>query len=305
MQFVIAISVCNRSFFRWKSLLKDSVNLNNISCLSRAINCISGIVYCFFLWKHIKYILVDDKQLLRDWKTEMEQIKIAICDDEKSELERTERILKQYQEVTLCIRTFQSGEALLTCKEQFHVIILDIDMKGINGIEAARQIRQRDKNVKLIYLTNYSDYTTFAFAVHAFAYLLKPVKEDELLFQISEAIEYGIPHPQPKLEFQAEEGIVRIPPSEILFFEYMDRKVLLHTNTKLYHCRKRIHEVAREMEEYHFVMPHKSFVVNLYAVQSIHGYEITLTDGSLIPLSQKKSTAFRMKLNRYLAEERR
>ncbi len=58
------------------------------------------------------------------------------------------------------------------------------------------------------------------------------------------------------------------------------------------------------MEAYGFAMPHKSFVVNLHAVEKIYGYELTLTDGSRIPLSQKKSVQFRRLLNQYLAEER-
>ena len=58
------------------------------------------------------------------------------------------------------------------------------------------------------------------------------------------------------------------------------------------------------MEPYGFAMPHKSFVVNLYAVERIHGYELTLTDGRRIPLSQKKAVQFRGALNQYLAEER-
>ena len=63
-------------------------------------------------------------------------------------------------------------------------------------------------------------------------------------------------------------------------------------------------DLAQVMEPYGFAMPHKSFVVNLYAVQRIHGYEITLTDGRVIPLSQKKSALFRRALNEYLAQER-
>lgn len=94
-------------------------------------------------------------------------IRIAICDDEVSTLHQTIKYLKEYPKVSFAIDTYISGEALLASKENYEIILLDIDMTGINGIETARQIRLHDKNVKLIYITNHSDYTVFALAVHA------------------------------------------------------------------------------------------------------------------------------------------
>ena len=97
---------------------------------------------------------------------------------------------------------------------------------------------------------------------------------------------------------------MRVAASQILYFEYLDRQVLLHTTEHLWHLKRKITDVAQNMAAYGFAMPHKSFVVNLHAVQCIHGYEILLTDGSRIPLSQKKSVQFRRELNEYLAEGR-
>ena len=183
----------------------------------------------------------------------------------------------------------------------YDILLLDIDMEGLDGIETARRIREADKEVRLIYVTNYRDYTIFAFAVHAFAYLLKPVEQEELFAQLDEVCAYGLARSWPELEFHAAEGIVRMETSRILCFEYFDRQVLMHTTDGVLHLKRRITEVAREMAVYGFAVPHKSFVVNLYAVQRIRGYEITLTDGRTIPLSQKKSALFRRELNDYLA----
>lgn len=231
-------------------------------------------------------------------------IKIAVCDDDKKTLRDTLKLLEQYKKLPLSMDAYTSGEALLAAGKKYDILLLDIDMEGLNGIETARRIREADKEVKLIYVTNYSDYTIFAFGVHAFAYLLKPLKAEELYAQLDEVFAYGLSEPEPELEFQAKEGIVRIVPSRILCFEYLGRQVLMYTMEQVWHLKRQITELAREMEAYGFAMPHKSFVVNLYAVQRIHGYEITLTDGSVIPLSQKKSALFRRALNEYLAQER-
>lgn len=231
-------------------------------------------------------------------------IRIAVCDDDEKALQETLELLKGYRKVPLNVDVYTSGEALLAAGKKYDIVLLDIDMDGINGIETARRIRETDREVKLIYSTNYSDYTIFAFGVHAFAYLLKPLKAEELYAQLDEACAYGLFGPEPELEFQAKEGIVHIASSEILCFEYLNRQVLMRSAGQIWHLKRRITELAGEMEHYGFAMPHKSFVVNLYAVQRIHGYEITLTDGSVVPLSQKKSAQFRRALNEYLAGER-
>ena len=231
-------------------------------------------------------------------------IKIAVCDDDEKTLGETLELLRHYEKLPLSADAYTSGEALLAAGKKYDILLLDIDMEGPDGIETARRIREVDKEVKLIYVTNYSDYTIFAFGVHAFAYLLKPLKAEELFAQLDEALAYGLAGPEPELEFLAKEGIVHIVPSRILCFEYLSRQVLMYTEERVWHLKRQITELAREMEGYGFAMPHKSFVVNLYAVQRIHGYEITLTDGRIIPLSQKKSAGFRRALNEYLAQER-
>ena len=231
-------------------------------------------------------------------------IKIAVCDDDPKILKETLELLTQYDRLPVSADAYTSGGALLAAGKKYDILLLDIDMEGLNGIETARRIREADREVKLIYVTNYSDYTIFAFGVHAFAYLLKPLKAEELFAQLDEAFAYGLAGPEKEMEFQAKEGIVRVLPSQILCFEYLERQVLLHTSEQVWHLKRQITELAREMESHGFAMPHKSFVVNLHAVQRIRGYEITLTDGMTVPLSQKKSALFRRALNEYLAQER-
>ena len=70
---------------------------------------------------------------------------------------------------------FILGEALIDAYDFYDAVFLDIDMKGINGIETGRKIRERDHETKIIYLTSYRDYVAGAFEVHAFQYLLKPI----------------------------------------------------------------------------------------------------------------------------------
>ena len=98
--------------------------------------------------------------------------KIAICDDEPAVRKQMEAYFKELESV-FCISYFESGEALLESDVLYDVIFLDIDMKGISGIDTARKIRVRDKKAKIIYVTAYEDFREYAFGVHAFGYLRK------------------------------------------------------------------------------------------------------------------------------------
>lgn len=228
-------------------------------------------------------------------------IKIAICDDDLITLNKTKEIIGGYSQKDLQIYTYKSGEDLLDSKEKFNIIFLDIDMGGINGIETAKTIRVYDKKVKIIYVTNYTDYTSSAFSVHAFGYLVKPIKESELHEQLDEALSYMKEDEECLVEFITEEGIVRIDIKKIYYFEYASRKILMKTSEKTYVIREKISVIYEKMKEFGFEMPHKSFVVNLYNVKSIKGYDVYMMDESRIPLSQKKSTEFRNSLNIYLS----
>lgn len=230
-------------------------------------------------------------------------LKIAICDDEINVLNKTKNIIENYTKFSIEIYTYESGEDLISNYIDFDIIFLDIDMKGINGIEAAKRIREKDKLVKIIYVTNYTDYTSSAFSVHAFGYIVKPVQKNQIYHHLDEAISYMQEEVSEVLEFNTTEGIVRIDLKDIYYFEYKLRKVIMKVNDYSYIIREKISDIGNKMEKYNFVMPHKSFSINLYNVKSVKGYDIHMMDGSIIPLSQKKSTQFRQSLNIYISNK--
>lgn len=104
---------------------------------------------------------------------------IAICDDEQTICGMVCSVIRKWNP-DIKISCFDSGEALLAAYDSFDAIFLDIDMKGMDGVETGRQIRERDHVTRIIYLTAYRDYVAGAFEVHAFQYLLKPISASRL-----------------------------------------------------------------------------------------------------------------------------
>lgn len=229
---------------------------------------------------------------------------VAVCDDNSQITEHLKTTIESFEDISCQVFSFSNGEQLLHSTNSFDVIFLDIDMPGIDGIETARRIRRYDKQMKIIFLTSYSDYVGSAFGVHAFSYLLKPVKKDAIHRQLLEAAEYSLYESAEAStkDFSTLEGVVHLRLNDILYFEYLGREIrILTTGRAVYHMKGRISQLGAEMKPLGFAMPHKSFVVNLYHVKSVKGYEIRMMNEEILPLSQKKSTEFRQTLHEYLS----
>lgn len=159
-------------------------------------------------------------------------LRIAVCDDEEAVCcqikEMLERVVGDCQ-----ITLFSGALPLVSGKINYDLIFLDITMEGMDGIEAGRIIRQKDKQVFLVYVTNLDDYEKYALGVHAFSYLKKPVTQERLAGVLQEVKEYRtyVPGAEKRIEIMSTEGRIRITPRDILFCEYESRKVLMHTVT--------------------------------------------------------------------------
>ncbi|GHU76509.1 hypothetical protein FACS189461_4140 [Spirochaetia bacterium] len=102
------------------------------------------------------------------------------------------------------------------------------------------------------------------------------------------------------VEFLTEQGLKAIAVSKILFFEYCDRKIIIKTQQSRYVCHDTLRNVFSLVSGCAFASPHKSFIVNMRHIADIKGSTVMINDGSLVPLSKKKSHQFRLRYKAYL-----
>ncbi|MGN0345875.1 MAG: LytR/AlgR family response regulator transcription factor, partial [Lachnospiraceae bacterium] len=114
-------------------------------------------------------------------------MEIAVVDDEKTIRGHISALIEEQQPGS-CIEAYATGEELLASGKRFDIVFLDIQMEGMNGIEAARSLRERQGDTVLIFITGIKEYVFDALDLYAFQYLLKPIDEDKFAEVLERAV---------------------------------------------------------------------------------------------------------------------
>lgn len=230
---------------------------------------------------------------------------IIVCDDDyetNNDIARIVRDFGEKQGYDFRVTQYYDGKELVESLPMFDVLLLDIDMPELNGIDAAKILREKSKWGQIIYVTNYADYSRFAFSVHAFHYLVKPVTEQEIEETLQESLQY-LTQKSPSQTFSVElkdNTTFHIPLEEIYYFENYDRKIKLHYKDGEVVFGGKLKEVYKKLDSSVFAVPHQSFIINMLEIEHIKDYWIYMKSGESVPLSQKKTTEFKKKYHAFL-----
>lgn len=231
-------------------------------------------------------------------------IKIAVCDDECNIRNELVRYIDEYFKTLnyhKMVNTYSSGIKLLESRIQFDIIFLDIDMPQLNGIQTAIELRKRDVNSKIVYVTNYGQYIKNVFKVHAFDFISKPITKERLHFVLEDIFYYINNSKSKKYQmFKTNDGMENILLEDILYFEYKPRMVVINSIDRKYISQYTLKEIYKKLEKLNFAYPHKSFIVNLLHVKLIKGFDVIMDDGTIIPLAQKRAVEFKNIFNEFL-----
>lgn len=232
---------------------------------------------------------------------------IALCDDEWPVVELLTGYLAEIKSPGLQLESvpFLNGRELVRQYERGHkfdIIILDMLMKPLNGIETARQIRQYDTEVPILIVTGTVEYAMDGYQVNAYRYILKPV--DKAYFQEEvRTILTSIARVQNKyFSFTNEKGLFKVKTTDIYYFESNMRTLsVCHQGGKTDFTGK-ISDVEEALNEQDFVRIHKSYVVNLKHIRNIFKDTVTLENGEELPLSRHRSKELRQQFLTYMKD---
>jgi len=239
---------------------------------------------------------------------ETETLNIAICDDEKILCEQLQEWI-EYQE-TACkidsIDSYETGGGLLAAKKRYDIIFLDIQMEGLNGIETARMLRERNEEAVLIFVTGLKDHVFEAFDVAAFHYLLKPLREEKFAEVFDRAVREAEKAGQKeelaeKLLIRRKGRSIKLDKAHILYVESRQRKAIIHTmreSLEIYATMNGLEKVLGEQ----FYRCHRGYLVNFSCITGYTGDTITLCNGEDIYLAKEKYHEFVKRYMRYLRD---
>lgn len=227
------------------------------------------------------------------------KIKIAICDDEyihrKILLKYIEKLFPSEPYEAL---EFSSGENLLgNYPKELDILLLDIQMLGINGLETAKKIRLFDTNVTIIFTTAISDFMQEGYEVRAFRYLLKPIKYNDFSKHLIQCKNEVLNNKEKYISIkEIDEGkTIIIPINSILYVEMECRITLIHTDNKIYKTRESIKNFENELKAYSFYRCHRAYLINLSKISSIDK-SVVLIKGNEVLVSRYKVKELKIKI---------
>ena len=227
---------------------------------------------------------------------------VAICEDERYILEELRKKVEKYinrKSLDASIKTFTSGEELLKAKKKFDIILLDLMLPGIDGLEVARQISCRSR---IIFVTSYREYAVEAFDANAVHYLVKPVTEERLFSALDRAVNQTEQMDNQALTLIKSGKTQVIFIRDILYCEVFNHQVRIHTVHGTYDYFGTLDMLETKLDE-RFFRCHRSFVVNMSCVAGQEKGVAILINGERIFISRRKQTDFIQRLLNFLKSE--
>ncbi|MBR3306035.1 MAG: response regulator transcription factor [Lachnospiraceae bacterium] len=224
-------------------------------------------------------------------------MRIAVCDDEEIFLNSlTEKIYGILSRLDCEVFPFRNAETLLSSAMDFDLVFLDIEMDGMDGMSAAKKIRETDNGIPIVFLTSHTEMAIEGYEVNAFRFLKKPVEEEKLKqtlkdLRLMKASQKGV------LIKTGGEEIVVIP-SEILFLESDNNNVRIITTAGSYTTRSKLSEAIELFNRINDTIRkvHRCSAVNLDHVARLRDREAVLDDGSVIAVSRSCFNSFKASL---------
>ena len=230
------------------------------------------------------------------------EYRFAICDDNEAYIQYIAELASRWAErnaASLELERFASAEAFLfryAERRDFDVLLLDIEMTGMDGVELARTVRCDNENVQIVFITGYTDYIAQGYEVSALHYLMKPVDEakfDQVLTRAASRLARN----EPFLTLELPGETVRVSLPEIRYIDVRQNYTTVHARQE-YTLKRPLAEFEPALDRRFYRMG-RSCIVNLTYIRRVTRTEAELTDGERLPLPRGQYE----KLNRAIIQQ--
>lgn len=234
-------------------------------------------------------------------------ITVAVCDDEKYLTDQIKKLVSEFfrgKNTEASVVCFSNGEDLLKYDKSIDILFLDIQMNGMDGMEAAKELRSRNFGGYIIFITILEEMVFQSFEVQAYDYLVKPIEEKKFKRTMERLFASMKNVNEEKLLVQKgyERSIISF--DEIVFCEIIDRKVYLHlASADVVDFYDRIENLEARLDSRSFRC-HRSYLINLKYLKSYKNGVAYMENGKEIPISRLRGKAFSEVVLQYMKEWR-
>lgn len=228
---------------------------------------------------------------------------IAIIEDDRQAMNLLEEYLlrfgKEHSEEFNIVKFSGTIPFLNNYTGNYDIVFMDIELPDMNGMEAAKKLREVDKRVVLIFVTNLAQFAVEGYEVNALDFIVKPVDYSFLSLKLKRALDYAKNNRGVKIFVSTEDGLIGLSSEDIRYIEIMSHNIVFHTLHGDFKTYGTLKKIERQLEGANFVRCNSCYLVNLRYVTSVKGFTAYIGEDPL-QISHPKKQSFMFALTDYL-----
>ena len=231
-------------------------------------------------------------------------IHLAMVEDENTTVQDLKNYLKRYsmeKKVEFQISTLESSELLLSnMQKQFDLILLDIQLPGMDGMKAAQQIRHLGYTTPIIFVTSLAQYAVNGYEVDALDFMVKPVSYFQFAMKMEKAIRIIRQKIDQQISITVDRGIKVFSASQLTYIEIINHDLIYHSLTGLYRSRGSLSALEEKLSVNHFIRINVCYLVNMRYISELTSNSVILSTGDELFISRARKKAVLLALTEYL-----
>ena len=226
----------------------------------------------------------------------MRNIRIGVVEDDPASCQLVLDYLNRYQSETgeqFTVSVFDDGARIVEkYAPVYDILLLDIEMKEMDGMAAARRIRERDDNVVIIFITAAPQYAISGYEVRALSYLLKPLPWFAFSQELKKSIDMVRRNGDDSMLIETGNGQMRMNLADILYLESIRHTIVIHTLDGKYSINGTLKDMEAKLADRHFFRSNSCYLVNLKHVTGVADQDCIMSDDERLRVSRPRKKAF-------------
>lgn len=228
-------------------------------------------------------------------------LRVAVVDDEEEVRDALVSMLSRFSEddsVDLAVSVYTDGRSFIESGAVEDIVLLDIEMGEVNGMDAARILRKAGVASEIIFVTNMAQYAIKGYEVGAIDFVVKPVRYTSFALKFRRAVEAASRKRSSRISVETRDGIRYVDTSDIIYVEVKGHKLIYHTQRGAFEAWGTMKSVCAMLESFGFALCNACYLVNLSRVIAVAQDVVTVEGGDELKMSRGRKRSFMDALTR-------